>query len=451
MAMTAELQAIDAAHHWHPFADTKALAEEKSRVIVRAEGSTLYDSDGNAILDGMAGLWCVNVGYGRERLAEVARRQIVELPYYNTFFKTTTEPAARLSERLVQLTPDGLNHVFFANSGSEANDTIVRMVHHFWALEGKPQKQTIISREFAYHGSTIISSSVGGLSGMHDQSGLAPGFSHIRPPYFLRDGGNMTEQEFGIAAAQALEERILELGADTIAAFFAEPIMGAGGVIVPPASYFPEIQRICKQYDILFVVDEVICGFGRTGTWFAAEQFDLRPDMMTLAKGLSSGYLPISAVMIGDRVANSVMEKGGEFYHGFTYSGHPAACAVALENLKIIEEEGLVERAGSDIGPYLQKGLQSLTDHALVAEARGIGMVGAIEMVRDKDGPVFFEPIGDVGTICRDHCLNNNLVMRAVRDAMVVSPPLVMTHSEVDQMIEIARRCLDLTQRDLGL
>jgi len=446
------LLAADAAHHLHPFTDYKALAAEGSRVIVRAEGCTLWDSQGNAILDGMAGLWCVNIGYGRDELADVAARQMRELPYYNTFFKTTTRPATELAARLAELTPEGLEHVFFANSGSEANDTIVRMVRRYWQLHGQPERSVIISREYAYHGSTLVGASLGGMSAMHSQTGLPlPGFEHIRPPYYLRDGGNMTPQEFGVAAAQALEERILELGPERVAAFIAEPIQGAGGVIVPPDSYFPEIQRICREYGILLIADEVICGFGRTGNWFGCETFGIKPDLMTLAKGLSSGYLPISAVMVGDRVARTLIDEGGEFFHGFTYSGHPVACAVALENLRIMQDEGMVERVRDDIGPYFQSRLRELADHRLVGEVRGVGLIAGIEMVRDKDGPVFFEPEGKVGTICRDHCFRNNVIMRAVRDGMVISPPLVISHAEVDRLVETARRCLDLTQADIGM
>ncbi|NQW11837.1 MAG: aspartate aminotransferase family protein [Alphaproteobacteria bacterium] len=449
---TAAYRVRDAAHHWHPFSDTKALAAEGVRVIVRAEGSTLWDSEGNEILDGMAGLWCVNVGYGRSELAEVAAAQMRELSYYNTFFKTTSVPATDLAAKLAELTPAGLNRVFFTNSGSEANDTIVRMVRHFWQVAGKPGKKIIISREYAYHGSTMVAASLGGMSAMHDQVDMPlPDFEHIRPPYFLRDGGNMTPDDFGIAAAQALDERINEVGADRVAAFIAEPIQGSGGVIVPPASYFPEIQRICREHDILFIVDEVICGFGRTGAWFGSETFGLAPDMMTLAKGLSSGYAPIAAVMVGDRVAETLIERGGEFFHGFTYSGHPMACAVALANLAIIEREGLVDRAATDVGPYLQEGLRSLADHPLVGEVRGVGMIGAIELVRDKDGPIFFQPEGAAGIRCRDHFIRNNVIMRAVRDTMVVAPPLVISRAEIDRLIDTARVCLDLTQRDLGL
>jgi putrescine aminotransferase len=449
---TEALQAIDAAHHWHPFSDTKALAAEGARVVVKADGCTIWDSEGNEILDGMAGLWCVNVGYGRKRLADVAARQMVELPYYNTFFKTTTPPATELAAMLARLAPKGLDHAFFSSSGSEANDTVVRMVRRYWQLKGQPERMTIIGREFGYHGSTLAGVSLGGMSAMHEQTNLPlPGFEHIRPPYYFRDGGNMTPEEFGIAAARALDDKIRELGPETVAAFIAEPIQGAGGVIIPPDSYFPEIQRICRAHGILFVADEVICGFGRTGNWFGSETFGLEPDLMTLAKGLSSGYMPISAVMVGQRVADTLIETGGEFFHGYTYAGHPVAAAVALENLRIIEEEGLVERVRDDIGPYFQQALATLADHPLVGEVRSVGLIGAIELVKDKAGPVLFEDEGRVGTICRDHCFRNNLVMRAVRDGMVVSPPLIIRHDEVDRLVKTARLALDLTARDVGL
>lgn len=448
---TDDYRSRDAAHHLHPFADYKALAREGARVIVRGEGSLLWDSDGNEILDGMAGLWCVNIGYGRKELVDTAARQMSELPYYNTFFGTTTPATTDLAAMLADLTPAGLEHAFFCNSGSEANDTIVRMLRYFWEVSGEPMRRVIISRENAYHGSTMVSASLGGMAAMHKQGGLPlPDFSHIRQPYYFGDGGNMSEAEFGLAAARALEERIQELGPERVAAFIAEPIQGAGGVIIPPDTYFPEIQRICRTYGILFIVDEVICGFGRTGKWFGSETFKLEPDMMTLAKGLSSGYVPISAVMVGERVARGLIDDKGEFAHGFTYSGHPVACAVALENLRILRDEGIVERVGSDTGPYLQSALRSLADHPLVGEARGIGMVGALELVRDKDGPVTFEPAGKAGDICRDHCLDNGLIMRATGDTMIISPPLIITRAEIDRLVNTARKALDLTLADVS-
>jgi len=446
---TAEWQALDRAHHLHPFTDTALLNREGVRVITKAEGVYLWDSEGRRLIDGMAGLWCVNLGYGRKELAEAAYRQMLELPYYNTFFKTATPPSVELSKVLVDLTPEGLNHVFYASSGSEANDTIVRMVRHFWNLMGKTDKKTIISRIYGYHGSTMASASLGGMTAMHAQADLPlPGFVHIIPPYWYGLSEDMTPDEFGLFAARKLEEKILELGADKVGAFIAEPIQGAGGVLIPPKTYFPEIQRICRKYDVLLIADEVICGFGRTGRWFASEHFDIRPDFMTLAKGITSGYLPLSAVMVGDRVA-AALSQGGEFAHGFTYSGHPVPCAVALENIRILKEEGIIERVAVETGPYLQKRLKELESHPLVGEVRGLGFIAAIELVKDMKRREFFDPIGEVGLICRDHCFANGVVLRATRDTMLVSPPLVMSRGQIDELVEGARRCLDLTARDV--
>jgi len=446
---TAEWQALDRAHHLHPFTDTALLNREGVRVITKAEGVYLWDSEGRRLIDGMAGLWCVNLGYGRKELAEAAYRQMLELPYYNTFFKTATPPSVELSKVLVDLAPEELNHVFYASSGSEANDTIVRMVRHFWNLMGKTDKKTIISRIYGYHGSTMASASLGGMTAMHAQADLPlPGFVHIIPPYWYGLSEDMTPDEFGLFAARKLEDKILELGADKVGAFIAEPIQGAGGVLIPPNTYFPEIQRICRKYDVLLIADEVICGFGRTGRWFASEHFDIRPDFMTLAKGITSGYLPLSAVMVGDRVA-AALSQGGEFAHGFTYSGHPVPCAVALENIRILKDEGIIERVAVETGPYLQKRLKELESHPLVGEVRGLGFIAAIELVKDKKGREFFDPIGEVGLICRDHCFANGVVLRATRDTMLVSPPLVMSRGQIDELVEGARRCLDLTARDV--
>jgi putrescine aminotransferase len=446
------LIAEDLAHHLHPFTDHKALAEEGGgRVVTHADGVYLWDADGRRYLDGMAGLWCVNVGYGRRELVAAAAEQMAELPYYNTFFKTTTPPAAELSELLSDLTPDNFNHVFFANSGSEANDTILRMVRHFWHLEGKPEKQTIISRHNAYHGSTTAALSLGGMEAMHQQGGIIPGIVHVAQPYWYGEGGETDPEAFGLEAAQAIEAKILELGAEHVAAFIGEPIQGAGGVIIPPQSYWPEVQRICRRHDVLLICDEVICGFGRTGAWFGLDSFGIEADFLTLAKGLSSGYLPISAVMVGDRVARTFIDKGGEFFHGFTYSGHPAACAVALENIRIIRREGLVEKVRDETGPYLANALRSLNDHPLVGETRSMGLIGAIELVEDKAARKHFDEPGKVGTICRDHCVANGLIMRAVRDIMVLSPPLIITKQQIDELVALARKAIDATARDLGV
>jgi len=446
-------RASDTAHHLHPFTDFRGLAEEGgSRIITKAKGVWLEDSEGQRVIDGMAGLWCVNVGYGRERLAKAAYDQMLELPYYNTFFKTATPPSIELAEKLVQLTPAGLNKVFYASSGSEANDTIARIVRRYWKLAGKPGRVNIISRVNGYHGSTMASASLGGMKPMHDVDGLPlPGFHHVRQPYVYGEAGDMSPEDFGKAAAKAIEDKILELGADTVAAFIGEPVQGAGGVIIPPDSYWPEVQRICRQYDILLIADEVICGFGRTGHWFGSNLYDIKPDLMPLAKGLTSGYLPLSAVMVGDRVAEVLWDKGGEFAHGFTYSGHPVACAVALENIAIIEEENLVRRVRDETGPYLQQRLATLADHPLVGEVRGVGLLGAMELVCDKASRARFSPEGRAGTLCRDHCVKQNVVSRAVRDTMLVSPPLIISKAEIDELVARLTRAIDLTAGDLGV
>ena len=443
----------DIQHHLHPFTDYKGLASEGgARIITRAQGITITDSEGNHTLDGMAGLWCVNVGYGRKELAEAAHRQMLELPYYNTFFKTATPPAVELAEKLTEITPPDLNHVFYGSSGSEANDTIVRMIRHFWNLEGKPEKKTFISREYAYHGSTMAAVSLGGMKAMHEQADLPlPGFVHVMPPYWYDYGGDLSQADFGIKAAQAVEDKILELGPDKVAAFIGEPIQGAGAVIIPPETYWPEVQRICRKYDVLLIADEVICGFGRTGHWFASEYYGLAPDVMTVAKGLTSGYLPLSAAIVGDRIADTLISKGGEFYHGFTYSGHPVACAVALENIRIIEEEKLVERTRDETGPYFKERLMSLLDHPLIGEVRSLGLIGAVEMVKDKASRTHFDDIGKVGTICRNHCIKAGVVLRAVRDVMVFSPALTVTKAEIDEIIQRLRTALDLTAKDVGV
>ena len=443
---TAALQELDRRHFLHPFTDFKALAAKGTRVIVRAEGVYLYDSDGKQILDAMAGLWCVNVGYGRVELADVARAQMVELPYYNSFFQTAHPPAIELARQLVAVTPPQFNHVFFTGSGSEANDTVVRMVRRYWDLLGEPDRTVIISRENAYHGSTMAGASLGGMAFMHAQGGLPiPGIVHIRQPYWYADGGELSPEEFGLVAAQALEQKIAELGPGKVAAFIGEPIQGAGGVIIPPETYWPEIQRICDRHGILLVADEVICGFGRTGHWFGSDRFGIRADLMAIAKGMSSGYLPIGGVMVADRVAEVLISRGGEFAHGYTYSGHPVACAVASANLRIIERENLVARVRDELAPSLAAKWRQLAEHPLVGEARCTGLIGALELVRDKASRRFFDKRGEVGTICRDFCFDNGLIMRAVRDTMIVSPPLVISPAQLDELAEKAWRCLDLT------
>ena len=442
---TAELQALDVAHHMHPFSTQNDFHAAGARVITQAKGVTLTDSEGAQILDAMAGLWCVNIGYGRDELADVAARQMRELPYYNTFFKTTHVPVIALSAKLAELAPGDLNHVFYAGSGSEANDTNLRLVRHYWSAKGKPTKTVFISRKNAYHGSTVAGASLGGMVPMHQQGSLPiPDIHHINQPNWWAEGGDMSPDAFGLQRAQELEEAILELGEDRVAAFIAEPIQGAGGVIVPPATYWPEIQRICDKYEILLIADEVICGFGRTGNWFGSQTVGIKPHIMSIAKGLSSGYAPIGGSIVCDEVAEVVAAT--EFNHGYTYSGHPVSCAVALENLRIIEEEKIVEHVRDDVGPYLKEKWEALADHPLVGEANIVGMMGSIALTPNKATRAAFEAdAGTVGYKCREHCFGNNLVMRHVGDRMIISPPLVMTRDDIDTLIERATRALDQT------
>jgi len=449
---TSEYQALDREHYLHPFTDHKALHAKGTRIITRAEGVYLWDSEGRRILDGMAGLWCVNVGYGRRELVEAGCRQLSELPYYNSFFQTAHPPAIELAGQVTELAPGHMNHVFFTSSGSEANDTVVRMVRYYWSLLGQPQRQIIISRENAYHGSTMAGASLGGMQSMHRQGGLPiPNIVHIEQPYWYANGGDSSPDEYGLKAAAELEKRILELGPEKVAAFIGEPVQGAGGVIIPPATYWPRIQEICDRYGILLIVDEVICGFGRLGRWFGSDYYGLTPDFMPIAKALSSGYQPIGGVLVSDRVVDVLIDRGGEFFHGYTYSGHPVACAVASANLALMQRERLVERAADDIGPYLQKRWRELGDHPLVGEVRGVGMLGALELSSDKRTRAGFDPVGKAGTICRDFCFSNDLIMRAVRDTMIISPSLVITREQVDDLVRLARRCLDLTAEQLGI
>ncbi|MBA2780090.1 aminotransferase [Billgrantia kenyensis] len=444
-AASEALRQQDLDHHLHPFTDHRQLAAEGGpRIITHGEGVWLWDTQGRKLLDGMAGLWCVNVGYGRHELGRVAQRQINRLPYYNTFFQTSHEPVIELSAKLTGLLPEGLEHVFFANSGSEANDTALRLVRHYWQALGQPERRVIVSRRHAYHGSTIAAASLGGMSSMHDIPGVPiPDVVHVGAPYAWESGKAMEQEHFAEVAARWVEEAILAAGPERVAAFIGEPVMGAGGVIVPPAGYWQRVQDICRRYDILLICDEVVCGFGRTGNWFGAQTFDIRPDIVTMAKGLSSGYQPISAVAVGERVVAPLLERPGRFPHGFTYSGHPVAAAVALENLNIIEREGLVEHVHDTVGPALATGLGRLADHALVGEVRTLGAMAAVELNPENMPGTRDLPSGTLATRVRNLCFEHGLVTRAVRDGLVFAPPLVITTDEIATLVDILSSCLD--------
>lgn len=447
---TASLQRRDSAHYMHPFTDTQYLIEKGARIITHADGVYVWDSEGNQILDGMSGLWCVNVGYGRKEIAAAAAKQMTVLPYYNSFFNTSVIPAIELAELLTEITPPQFNHFFLCNSGSEGNDTILRMVRRFWDIQGQPQKKTLIARKNAYHGSTVAGASLGGMDYMHEQGDLPiPGIAHIEQPYYLEHGNGLSPEAFAVKAAGWLEEKILEIGADKVAAFIGEPVQGAGGVIIPPPGYWQEIERICRKYDVLLVSDEVICGFGRLGTWFGCEHFGFKPDLMTFAKGVTSGYVPLGGVAVSDRIANVMINQGGDFNHGYTYSGHPVACAVAIENIHILQRENIVERVANETAPYLNKRFLELSDHPLVGFAETCGLMAGLVLMQDKATQTVFDPNHAVGMICRAHCFANGVIMRAVGDRMIIAPPLVITVEEIDKMMMLIRRSLDDTLNDV--
>jgi len=444
------LAAIDAAHHLHPFSDMKKLNADGTRIIQRGEGVHIFDANGKKYLDGFAGLWCVNIGYGRKEIADAVVRQMNELPYYNTFFGTTSPPTTLLAQKVTEKAGPRFNHIFFTGSGSEANDTWFRMARVYWAAVGKPQKKTVIARRNGYHGSTVAGASLGGMKYMHEQGDLPIlGIVHIGQPYWYGEGGDLTPAEFGLKVARELEAKIDELGEENVAAFVAEPIQGAAGVIIPPETYWPEIDRICKARNILLVTDEVICGFGRLGEWFGHQYFGVEPDFAPVAKGLSSGYLPIGGVLVSDRIADVLINEVGDFNHGFTYSGHPVCAAAALENLRIIEEEKLVERVRDDIGPYFAKKWGALAEHDFVGEAESVGLMGGLQLAADKKTRTRFEKPDPIGSLVRNHALANGLVLRATGDRMLASPPLVISHEEVDEMARITKIALDAAWKEL--
>ena len=420
LTAVSNLGAIDAAHHLHPFSDMKKLNASGTKIITRAEGVHIWDSTGKQYLDAFAGLWCVNVGYGRKSIADVVHAQMLELPYYNTFFGTTTPPTTLLAQKIAEKTGPKLNRVFFSNSGSEASDTWFRMARVYWKALGHETKTQVIARKNAYHGSTVAGASLGGMKWMHEQGNLPiEGIHHINQPYWYAEGGDLSPEDFGLKVARELEEKIIELGEENVAAFVAEPIQGAGGVIVPPSTYWPEIKRICAKYQILLVADEVISGFGRLGSWFGHQHYDFEPDLAPIAKGLSSGYLPIGGVLVSDRVAEVMVNELGDFYHGYTYSGHPVALA-------------------------------SLTEHELVGEAVSVGLMGAVQITADKATRRRFKKPDDTGTGVRNQCVNAGVVLRATGDRMLFSPPLIISRSEIDQAVDTLRSGLDWLKDNRG-
>ena len=430
----------DQSFHLHPSTNLRAVQREGPLVITRGEGVYVYDDEGKRYIEGMAGLWCASLGFSEKRLADAAYRQMCELPFYHSFAGKVPAISTELAERLIRMAPAGMGKALFANSGSEANDAAIKLAWYINNAVGRPQKKKIISRKRAYHGVTIASASLTGLAFAHDDFDLPiERILHADcPDYYRGAQPGESEEAFAARLARDLEQLILSEGPDTVAAFFAEPVMGAGGVIVPPATYFDRIQPILKKYEILFVVDEVICGFGRTGNMFGAQTFDLQPDIMTLAKALSAGYQPISANLLTNKLYEILVaqsDKLGIFGHGYTYSGHPVPAAVALETLKIYEERDIVEQVRR-VGPRMQAGIRSYADHPLIGEARGIGLIGAVELVRDKATKESFDPRAGVAAYLVRRAQHHGAILRNMPgDIVAFSPPLIISEAEIDEMM----------------
>ena len=442
---TNQLRQLDQQHHLHPFTDFRDYAANGGRIVSRAEHIYIYDSDGNKIQDAMSGLWCCSLGYSQDGIKKAVADQLMELPFYNNFFKCSNQPAVELATRLCDMAPVNFNKVFFTNSGSEANDTQIKFVHRYYELLGKPSKRLIISRKNAYHGSTIAAASLGGMSAMHEQTQGLDYIRHIEQPYWFELGGDMSPDEFGLWAANELAKKIDELGEDNIAAFIAEPIQGAGGVIIPPDTYWPAVQKILDERDILFVSDEVICGFGRTGNLFGFQTYGTKPDLITFAKAVTNGYMPLGGSLVSDKVADVLLGHGGEFAHGLTYSGHPASCAAGLATMDVLQNTSILESSANDLAPYFAQALESLVDHPVVGQVRAKGLVAAVELVKDKGSRERLAPESGGAVYTRDRAIENGLMVRQTGDAMIMSPPFVTSTEEVDALVSKLTLALDRT------
>lgn len=442
---TNQLRQLDQQHHLHPFTDFRDYAANGGRIVSRAEHIYIYDSDGNKIQDAMSGLWCCSLGYSQDGIKKAVADQLLELPFYNNFFKCSNQPAVELATRLCDMAPANFNKVFFTNSGSEANDTQIKFVHRYYELLGKPSKRLIISRKNAYHGSTIAAASLGGMSAMHEQTQGLDYIRHIEQPYWFELGGDMSPDEFGLWAANELAKKIDELGEDNIAAFIAEPIQGAGGVIIPPDTYWPAVQKILDERDILFISDEVICGFGRTGNLFGFQTYGTKPDLITFAKAVTNGYMPLGGSLVSDKVADVLLGHGGEFAHGLTYSGHPASCAAGLATMDVLQNTSILESSANELAPYFAKALESLADHPVVGQVRAKGLVAAVELVKDKGSRERLAPESGGAVYTRDRAIENGLMLRQTGDAMIMSPPFVTSTEEVDALVSKLTSALDKT------
>ncbi len=451
---TQDLWEKDRDHYIHPWTDFSVFHDEGSLVVAEADGSYVFDSDGKRYLDGIGGLWCVNIGYGSEEMATAIADQIRAIPYYSSFNHLTTPPSAELAAKLAEIAPGPLNHVFYGTGGSMANDTAIRIIHYYFNRLGKPNKKQIISRTDAYHGSTYLAMTLTGVEADHTGFDLAPGLVHyVSNPNPYRMPENMLIDEFCDFLVNELEEKIKNLGEDNVAAFIAEPIMGAGGVIVPPPGYHKRTKEVCERYDVIYISDEVVTGFGRLGHMLASEPvFDLVPDMITCAKGISSGYLPLSATMISDEiyeVLSSPSEDGSLFTHGFTYSGHPVCCAAGLKNIEIIEREGICEHVRK-VGPYFEEQLNKLRDLPIVGDVRGKCFMMCIENVANQETKELLADDVRVGDRIAAHCQEMGLIIRPIAHLNVMSPPLTLTHEEIDDMVDTLHKGIESTMSDLA-
>jgi 4-aminobutyrate---pyruvate transaminase len=446
-------EARDIAYHLHGYTNARRHGETGPVVIERGDGIYVEDNHGNRYIEAMAGLWSVALGFSEQRLVAAASAQMAKLPFYHSFTSKSHGPAIDLAEKLVSLAPVPMSKVFFTNSGSEANDTAMKLIWYRSNALGQPQRKKIISRMRGYHGVTIASASLTGLPNNHRSFDLPiANVLHTSSPHHYKEAKpGESEEDFATRLAQDLEDLIVAEGPDTIAAMFGEPVMGAGGVVVPPRTYWAKIQAVLRKYDILFVADEVICGFGRTGRMFGSETYDIKPDMMVMSKQLSSSYLPISALMINDKVYEPIADESnkiGTLGHGFTAGGHPVAAAVALETLKIIQERDLVAHA-AEVGARLQGGLRRFADHPLVGEVRGVGLIAAIELVTDKAAKTALAPVGKLGAMVNGVLQKNGVISRAMGDALAFCPPLIITASQIDDILACVAKSLDEAKASL--
>ncbi|MGR3803393.1 aspartate aminotransferase family protein [Marinibacterium profundimaris] len=441
------LHASDIAHSMHPYTNMRAHEQQGPMIITKGDGIHVYDSEGKEYIEGMAGLWSVAVGFSESRIAEAAYKQMLELPYYHSFAHKAHAPSIKLAEKLVEMTPEGLNRVFFTNSGSEANDTVIKMVWFMNNALGRPEKKKFLARNKGYHGITIASGSLTGLPGNHKDFDLpAIPVIHLTCPHHWKwaEPGE-SEAEFTARLLKEAEDTILSEGPETIAAFIGEPVMGAGGVMTPPEGYWPGIAELCKKYDILLVSDEVINGFGRLGTPFGCQKYGFEPDILVTSKQLTSSYMPLAAILVNDKVYNPIAdntEKLGTFGHGFTGSGHPVACAAGLENLAIIEEKDLMGNAARMEAPF-QAMVQSFADHPLVGEARGTGLIAGLELVADKASKTAFSPIGKVAAAVARAAQDHGLICRSVYETVALCPPLIINESDIERIGQRLGTALD--------